>query len=190
MKHPAAIARKIIALKDLSCPQMYDKEKKQPARYSQAQPAPITAATTPIGARTTKPKTNLTIAADFPAIVAYNPYMLEEENSRLKGLLVATTSTYVFGWVVGLALNRVIDSNSYVVWLIEHSWVVYITWLFLFLVYCWIPLSIFLLVQGFILRKKYSDHSYAGDRTIGNLSVVVPLVFFAIYIFTRVLYGV
>ena len=189
MKHPAAIARKIIALKDLSCPQMYDNEKKQPPRYSQAQPAPITAATTPIGARTTKPKTNLTIAADFPAIVAYNPYMLEEENSRLKGLLVATTSIYVFGWVVGLALVRVIDSNSYIIWLVEHSWGVYITWLFLFLVYCWIPLSIFLLVQGFILRKKYSDHSYAGDRTIGNLSVVVPLVFFSIYVATRLIYG-
>lgn len=115
--------------------------------------------------------------------------MLEEENSRLKGLLVATTSIYVFGWVVGLALVRVIDSNSYIIWLVEHSWGVYITWLFLFLVYCWIPLSIFLLVQGFILRKKYSDHSYAGDRTIGNLSVVVPLVFFSIYVATRLIYG-
>lgn len=189
LKHPTAIATKIAALKDLSCPQTYESEKKHPARYSHSQPSPIKPAAKPIGVRTTKPKTNLAIAADFPSIVAYNLYMLEEENSRLKGLLVATTSIYVFGWVVGLALVRVIDSNSYIIWLVEHSWGVYITWLFLFLVYCWIPLSIFLLVQGFILRKKYSDHSYAGDRTIGNLSVVVPLVFFSIYVATRLIYG-
>ena len=116
--------------------------------------------------------------------------MLDNENSRVKGLLVATTLVYILGWVVGLVLNRVINSGSYLIWTLEHSWVIYVTWFFLFLGYCWIPLSIFLLVQGFILKRKYSEHSYSGDRTIGNLSLVVPMVFFAIYISTRVLYGV
>ena len=149
----------------------------------------MTPATIPIGDRTTNPITNLSIADDFPAITAYNPNMLEEENSRLKGLLVATTSMYIFGWVVGSTLNRVINSDSYVIWLVEHSWVIYITYLVLFLCYCWIPLGIFLLIQGFILRKKYSVHSYTGDRTIGNLSIVFPAVFFGIYVVTRVVYG-
>jgi hypothetical protein len=116
--------------------------------------------------------------------------MLDEENNRVKGLLVATTFVYVLGWVVGLVLNRVLNSDNYIIWTFEHSWVIYVTWIFLFVGYCWIPLSIFLLVQGFILRKKYSDYSYTGDRTIGNMSVVVPFVFIAIYVFTRVLYGV
>jgi hypothetical protein len=115
--------------------------------------------------------------------------MLEEENSRLKGLLVATTSTYIFGWIIGFFLNRVVNSDSYVIWTFEHSWVIYASWIFIFLCYCWIPLSVFLLIQGFILKSKYAANSFKGDRTIGNLSVVVPIVFFAIYVFTRVLYG-
>lgn len=150
----------------------------------------MTPETIPIGDRTTNPRTNCTIAADFPAIVAYNSYMLDEENNRVKGLLVATTFLYILGWVVGFILNRVINSDSYIIWTFEHTWVIYVTWVCLFLGYCWIPVSVFLMAQGFILRKKYSDHSYTGDRTIGNLSVVIPVVFFAIYIFTRVLYGV
>jgi len=149
----------------------------------------MTPATIPIGDRTTNPITNLNIADDFPAISAYNSYMLEEENSRVKGLLVATTSMYLFGWVVGSTLNRFINSDSYVIWFVEHSWVTYLTYFVLFLCYCWIPLSIFLLVQGFILRNRYSVQSFAGDRTIGNLSIVFPLVFFSIYVVTRVIYG-
>ena len=150
----------------------------------------MTPATAPIGDKTTKPKTNCTIATDFPAIVAYNPCMLDEENNRLKGLLIATTAMYFLSWIIGLLLNRLINSDNYIIWTFEYTWVIYVTWFFLFLLYCWIPLSIFLMVQGFILRKKYSHHSYTGDRTIGNLSVVIPIVFFAIYSFTRVLYGV
>ena len=149
----------------------------------------MTPATIPIGDRTTNPITNLSIADDFPAITAYNPNMLEEENSRLKGLLVATTSMYIFGWVVGSIVNRVVNSDSYVIWFVSNSWVTYVTYFFIFLCYCWIPLSIFLFAQGFILRKKYSVHSYTGDRTIANLSIVFPLVFFSIYVVTRVIYG-
>ena len=141
-----------------------------------------------MGDRTTNPRTNLAIAADFAAIAAYNLLMLDEENTRVKGLLVATTLLYFVGWIVGLISNRVVNSDNYIVWTFENNWVIYVTWFFLFFGFCWIPLSVFLLAQGFILRKKYSDHSYTGDRTIGNLSVVVPVVFIAIYVFTRVLY--
>jgi hypothetical protein len=114
--------------------------------------------------------------------------MLEEENSRLKRLLVATTITYVIGWVIGLTLGRFIYSESYIIWTIGRSWAFYITYFFIFLGFFWIPLSIFLLVQGLILKRKYSENLYLGDKTIGNLSVLTPVFFWAIYIFTRVLY--
>jgi hypothetical protein len=114
--------------------------------------------------------------------------MLDDENSRVKGLLVATTFLSLVGWLVGLISNRVVNSESYIIWTFEHNWVIYLTWFFLFIGFCWIPVSLFLLAQGFILRKKYDDHSFEGDRTIGNLSVVLPLAFLAIYVVTRVLY--
>ena len=142
-----------------------------------------------IGARITSPKTNIIIAADFPAIYAYNLLMLDEENSRLKRLLVATTVTYFLGWIIGLGLARFVNSDNYIFWMFERPWILYVTWFFIFLGYCWIPLSLFLLAQGFLMKKKYSEISYSGDKTVGNLSLVAPLVFFAIYVFTRVLYG-
>ena len=114
--------------------------------------------------------------------------MLDEENSRLKGLLIATTFAYILGWVIGIFLNETINTDTYLLLSIDHSWVIYLTWLLAFIGFCWIPLSIFLLAQGFILKRRYSDHSYTGDRTIGNLSVVVPITFVVIYIFSRVLY--
>lgn len=114
--------------------------------------------------------------------------MVDDENSRVKGLLVATTFLYLVGWIVGLASNKVVNSDDYLIWTFEHSWVIYVTWFFLFLGFCWMPVSLFLLAQGFILRRKYLDYSYEGDRTIGNLSVILPVIFFAIYIVTRIFY--
>ena len=168
---------------------MYESEKKQPASHSQAQAIPIKPVTAPIGVSSTNANTNFTIAADFPAIFAYNLSMLDEENSRLKGLLIATSIAYLLGWIIGLTFGRFINTDDYIIWLFEHSWVIYLTWFSIFLGFCWIPLSLFLLVQGFILRKKYSVHSFTGDRTIGNLAIVVPIVFIGIYLGTRVLYG-
>ena len=132
---------------------------------------------------------NLAISDDLPATVAYNQVMLEEENSRVKSLLVATISLYIFGFILGLFLNRAINSATYIVWLFERPWVIWITWFCLFLAYCWIPLSIFLLFQGFSLRKKYSIDSYVGDKTVGNLSIIMPIMFILIYVVTRMLYG-
>lgn len=115
--------------------------------------------------------------------------MLDEENSRLRGLLIATTIAYILGWIVGLGLNRLINSEEYILWAVESSWVLYLTWLFVFIGFCWMPLTVFLLAQGIILRRKYARQSFAGDRTIGNLSIVAPLFFIAVYVFTRFIYG-
>jgi hypothetical protein len=116
--------------------------------------------------------------------------MLDEENRRLKGLVIATTSAYILGWVVGLSLNRILNSEKFLIWMIEYSWTIYLSWFLLFLCFCWIPLSIFLVIQGFSIRKQYAATGYTGDRTIGNLSVLLPFAFFAIYFVTRALYGI
>ena len=185
-KQPKAMNKKIAALKILSCPQQYEREKKHPAKYSQAQAKPRTPDITPIGESTTRPKINFAILADFPTIVIYTLYMIEEENSRLKSLLIATTIAYLFTFALAVFLSEFINSDQYVIWSIQYSWVIYLSWLVLFLAFCWVPLSIFLMIQGFILRNRYKVEDFEGDRTVGNLSAFLPLVFFAIYIGTRV----
>ena len=121
-------------------------------------------------------------------MTTYNSYMLEEENHRLKSLLTATTIFYVFGGGLSLWFAKFLYSDAFIVWTIGRPWTLWVTWFVLFLSYSWIPLTFFLLIQGILLKRKYSEVSYTGDRTVGNLSVVVPLVFISIYIFTRVVY--
>jgi len=171
----------------LSCPQTYEREKKHPAKYSQAQAKPRIPDITPIGESTTRPKINFVILADFPAIVIYTLYMIEEENSRLKSLLIATTIAYLFTFALAVFLSDFINSDQYAIWSIQYSWVNYLSWLILFLGFCWVPMSIFLGIQGFILRKKYKAVDFAGDRTVGNLSAFLPILFLLVYIGSRVL---
>ncbi len=113
--------------------------------------------------------------------------MLEEENSRLKGLLIATTVAYAFTFLIAIFLSDFINSDQYVIWSIQYGWVIYLSWLILFLSFCWVPMSIFLGIQGFIVRKKYDNMSFTGDRTIGNLSLLFPILFFVVYIGSRIL---
>ena len=113
--------------------------------------------------------------------------MIEEENSRLKSLLIATTIAYLFTFSIAIFLSDFIDSDQYLIWAIEYDWVEYLSWLVLFLAFCWVPMSIFLGIQGFILRKKYNAVGFAGDRTVGNLSAFLPILFLVVYIGSRVL---
>lgn len=113
--------------------------------------------------------------------------MLEEENSRLKGLLIATTIAYLFTFSIAIFLSDFLNSVQYLVWSIQYEWVIYLSWIVLFLGFCWVPMSIFLGIQGFILRKKYNQMAFTGDRTIGNLSAFLPVLFFAVYIGSRIL---
>lgn len=142
----------------------------------------------PIGVRTNNPATNLAISADFPAMFPYNLFMLDEENSRLKSLLIATTGFYALSWVITMSFGKFIYSDSFVLWSLEHSYAIWLTWFLMFLAYAWVPLSVFLLFQGLKLTRAYSAASYPGDRTVGHLSIYVPLGFLFIYIFTRILY--
>ena len=135
----------------------------------------------------TRPRINCIILADFPAIATYTFYMIEEENSRLKSLLIATTIAYVFTFSIAVFLSDFINSDQYLVWSIQYNWVEHLSWLVLFLAFCWIPMSIFLGIQGFIIRKKYKAMAFTGDRTIGNLSLLFPILFFIVYIGSRIL---
>ena len=114
--------------------------------------------------------------------------MLEEENHRLKSLLIATIIFYIFGFGLGLFFAKFVYSDAYIIWTFGRPWTLWVTWFALFISYSWIPLTLFLLFQGILLKRKYSEVSYTGDRTVGNLSIVVPLVFVLIYIFSRVIY--
>jgi len=132
---------------------------------------------------------NLVMLADFPAMIIYTPAMLEDENNRVKSLCLATTFFYIFSGIIQLTFGKFIYSDSYVIWYFQNSWAVWLTYIFLFLGYAWIPLSLFLLFQGFKLRKLYNLNEFTGDRTIGNLAIFLPSSFFAVYILTRMVYG-
>ena len=114
--------------------------------------------------------------------------MLEDENNRLKSLLRATTLFYVIGGGLSLWFANFLYSDAFVVWTFGRPWTLWVTGFVLFLSYSWMPLTLFLLFQGIVLKRKYSEVSYTGDRTVGNLSVVIPLAFIFIYVFTRVVY--
>lgn len=114
--------------------------------------------------------------------------MLEEENNRIKSLLIATTFFYVFCGGLGMIVAKFVYSDAYIFWTFGRPWTIWISWLAIFITFSWIPLTLFCLFQGVLLKKKYSAASYSGDKTIGNLSVLLPLVFILIYILSRVIY--
>lgn len=112
---------------------------------------------------------------------------MEEENNRIKTLLIATVSAYLIALGVGVVLNRLINSEEFLVWTVEHSWGIYLTYFMLFISYCWIPLILFLFVQGIRLRQNYQSINYRGDRTVGNLAVLIPIIIGIVYFGTRLL---
>ncbi len=114
--------------------------------------------------------------------------MLDDDNNRLKGLLIATTISYLFSWGLAYLFVPYLFDDLFLLWVLKYPWLIYLSYLIVFLTFCWIPLTIFLFIQGVLLRKKYSEFQYAGDKTIGNLSVLVPIIFTAIYALTRIIY--
>lgn len=57
----------------------------------------------------------------------------------------------------------------------------------IFVVFMWIPVSLFLLIQGILLRKQMNAEHYDGDRSISALAIVVPLFFWVFYFLSRIL---
>jgi hypothetical protein len=114
--------------------------------------------------------------------------VLEDENNRLKTLLIATTVIYLVCGGLGIVASNFVYSDAYILWTFGRPWTIWISWLAIFITFSWIPLTLFCLFQGVLLKKKYSAASYSGDKTVGNLSVLLPVVFILIYILSRVIY--
>ena len=71
--------------------------------------------------------------------------MLEEENSRLKRLLIATVVLYSISWIAAYASNKLLYDFKYIGLFIENQWIAY---LILFFGLAWMPTTIFLFIQA------------------------------------------
>jgi hypothetical protein len=109
--------------------------------------------------------------------------VIPEEHNRLKSLLVATTFMYGLSWVIGWLMQRMLNSLNTIWFVIDNMWITAVLGLIAF---AYMPLSGFLFYQGLRIRKLYSSVSFEGDRTIGNLSLAIPIGILFIYIATRV----
>ena len=131
---------------------------------------------------------NFAISDDFPAMITQTFRVIEDENSRVKSLLIATTGFYILSCIIGFTFGRFINSEEYVAWYFENSYSLWVSGTALFFMYAWTPLAIFLFIQGVKLKKRYSRENFTGDRSVGNLSFLLPLGFLAVYVATRLLY--
>jgi hypothetical protein len=111
--------------------------------------------------------------------------MLEEENSRLKRLLIATLFLYLISWIASYASAKLLYDFRYIELYIENQWLTYII---LFFAFTWIPATIFLFVQGKKLKSKINLSTEVIDKSIVNLSITLPIVMVIIYISTRIFY--
>jgi hypothetical protein len=109
--------------------------------------------------------------------------VIPEEHNRLKSLLIATTFTYGLSWVIALLMQRMLNSLNTIWFVIDNMWITAVLGL---LAFAYIPLTGFLFFQGVKMRKMYANTNFEGDRTIGNLSLAIPVGILFIYIATRV----
>jgi hypothetical protein len=109
---------------------------------------------------------------------------MEESKTKLKKLLIASVSLYLLAWVVGISvLKPYLFDFQYNELFFENPWII---WSLLFVVFMWIPVSLFLLGQGIFLRRRMNAEGYEGDRSICTLSIVIPFIFWIFYLLSRV----
>jgi hypothetical protein len=111
--------------------------------------------------------------------------MLEEENSRLKRLLIATVILYFISWCSAYVLNKFLYDFRYIGLFIENQWV---TYLMLFFGFAWIPATIFLFIQARNLNRKFGKAEEVIDKSVITLSLTLPIVMALVYVGTRILY--
>ncbi len=111
--------------------------------------------------------------------------MLEEENSRLKRLLIATVFLYFISWVSAYASNKLLYDFRYIGLFIENQWVAYFI---LFFGLAWMPATIFLFIQGRNLKYKINISEEKIDKSVVTLSITLPIVMAIVYIATRIFY--
>jgi hypothetical protein len=141
----------------------------------------------PIGERTTSVRTKSIIADDLDAISTYNSIVFEDEKDRLRRLLFATVGIYIFGWILGVGFTTWLYRPEAVLLLVEHPWIHWLYYAVWIVTFAWIPLTMFLFAQGVRLRKKLQLSNFVGDQSVVSLSIVLPVVFFAVYVATRFL---
>ncbi len=111
--------------------------------------------------------------------------MLEEENSRLKRLLIATVVLYSISWIAAYASNKLLYDFRYIGLFIENQWIAY---LILFFGLAWMPATIFLFIQARTLNQKMKYSEEIIDKSIVTLSTTLPIVMAVVYIGTRIFY--
>lgn len=186
VKHPNEINEKITAFVTSPYPQvLYGDAKKHPVKASHHQPKAKIPDTTNIGPKTIKVKTNKPIFTDLLAICRYPFPVLEEENSRLKRLLIATVFLYFVSWIATYAANKLLYDFRYIGLIIGNQWIAY---LILFFAFAWMPTTIFLFVQARSLNKKMKYSEEVIDKSIVTLSITLPIVMVLVYIGTRIFY--
>jgi len=175
-----------VALVNCPYPQvLYGDANMHPEKPSHHQPRAKTAETTRIGPRTIKDKINKTILTDLLATYRYPSPVLEEENSRLKRLLIATVALYLISWIAAYASNILLYDFRYIGLIIENQWIAY---LILFFGLAWMPATIFLFIQARNLNKKMKYSENVIDKSVVTLSITLPIVMAIVYIGTRILY--
>jgi hypothetical protein len=112
--------------------------------------------------------------------------VLEEENNRLKRLLIATTLSYIFSLICSYYAQKLLFDANYLGLFLDHSWLGYVL---LFLSFVWVPLSIFLFIQAYLLKKQILSSTEILDKSIANISLLLPMIILFIYIATRIFYG-
>jgi hypothetical protein len=164
---------------------LYGDAKKHPVKASHHQPKANNPDTTNIGPRSIRDKTNKPIFTDLLAICRYPIPMLEEENNRLKRLLIATVSLYLVSWIAAYASNKLLYDFRYIGLFIENQWIAY---LILFFGLAWMPATIFLFIQARSLNKKMKYSENFIDKSVVTLSITLPIVMAIVYIGTRIFY--
>ena len=111
--------------------------------------------------------------------------MLEEEQGRLKSLLIASIVLYILAWIIGLGVLKPIlyDFENLDLFL-NYPWLV---WILTFMTFTWIPVSLWLLWQAVLLRRQMNAVHYEGDKSIATLSIAVPIFFWVFYVLSRIL---
>jgi hypothetical protein len=109
---------------------------------------------------------------------------MEESKTKLKKLLIASVSLYLLAWVVGISvLKPYLFDFQYNELLFANQWII---WSLLFVGFMWIPVSLFLLGQGIFLRRRMDAEGYEGDRSVCTMSIVIPFIFWIVYLLSRV----
>ena len=80
-------------------------------------------------------------------------------------------------------VNKLVSDPRYFGFTIDFAWFIS---LLLFIMMFWMPISLWLLFHGFALKKQMKIANYEGDFSIVNFAIAIPLLYWIIYIVSRI----